>query len=403
MAEQSLFGTTPEALQASRDAALRQQASQYAQLDPFQRASMNLYQGGNRLGGAIGGLLGAQDPELQRSSMLKKLATEFDTTTAEGLTGFARAAAQAGMPQQAMQAAQQAQEMNKQAQAIKLQEAQLGKVEEETTRLKAANLKEDNLSTELSNLPVNATDADVEAVVRKYGKPEAVLSSLTRKQTAQAAIEAKATLAAERATQQEAEKARDREFKLLLATLASQQKAATTDLQRQFLQGKIDDLQAKRDDKALKAETAKSVAIQHASKVITDVDEALPMVGNLTTGLIGKASSVIPGTDAFTLNQRVSTIKANLGFDRLQQMRDASPTGGALGQVAVQELVALQNSVASLEVGQSKSELQKNLGKIKTHYSNWLAATQGTAPPVVPTAPAAAPATSGAWSITPKK
>lgn len=393
MAEQSLFGTTPEALQASRDAALQAQAFQYAQLDPFQRATMGIYQGANKLGGVVGGMLGGQDPELQRAITLKQLASQFDTTTAEGLTGFARAAAQAGMPQQAMQAAQQAQTMN-------LQGAQLGKAREEETRLKEANLKEARLAEELGALPSTATDADVEAVVRKYGKPEAVLSSLTRKQTAAASLEAKATLEAEKAAAREAEKERDRQFKLTLAALSAQQRSAATDLQRQLLQGKIDDLQAKRTDKTEKAEAAKSVAIQHASKVITDVNEALPMVGNLTTGLIGKASSVIPGTDAFNLNQRVSTIKANLGFDRLQQMRDASPTGGALGQVAVQELQALQNSVASLEVGQSKSELVTNLGKIKDHYSKWLAATQGTVAP-----PAAAPAASAAdqWSITPKK
>jgi len=101
----------------------------------------------------------------------------------------------------------------------------------------------------------------------------------------------------------------------------------------------------------------------------------------------------------------VSTIKANVGFDRLRQMRDARPTGGALVQVAVQELQALQNSVASLEVGQDKAELMKNLGKIKDHYSKWLAATQGTTPPSA-TAPVAAPATTpaaGGWAITPKK
>ena len=108
MAEQSLFGTTPEALQASRANALQAQALQYAKLDPFQRATASIYQGAGQLGGAIGGMLGGQDPEMQKASTLRQLASQFDTTTAEGLTGFARAAAQAGLPQQAMQAAQQA-------------------------------------------------------------------------------------------------------------------------------------------------------------------------------------------------------------------------------------------------------------------------------------------------------
>ena len=90
---------------------------------------------------------------------------------------------------------------------------------------------------------------------------------------------------------------------------------------------------------------------------------------------------MVHGTPAYSLNNRVSTIKANLGFDRLQQMRDTSPTGGALGQVAVQELEALQRSVASLEIGQDQKELTKNLGRIKDHYTRWLGTLQGNTQP----------------------
>ena len=397
MAEQSLFGATPEALQASRANALQAQALQYAKLDPFQRATASIYQGAGQLGGAIGGMLGGQDPEMQRASMLKQLASQFDTTTAEGLTGFARAASQAGMPQQALQAAQQAQTM-------KLQGAQLSKVEEEALRLREANAREANLQADLAVLPSTATDAEVETVFRKYGKPEVVLNNLARKQQIAAQTEAKLTLEREKAEAKvaaDAERARrEQENIALKAQLAS----GLGGVQAQLVQEKLDALRDKKTEKAEKQEAAKAVAIRHATSVIKDVTDALPLVGNLTTGLIGKAASVVPGTPAFTLNQRVSTIKANLGFDRLQQMRDASPTGGALGQVAVQELQALQNSVASLEVGQDKDELIKNLGKIKEHYTKWLESTQGgpvTAPAAnVPAAPAAA---AGGWAITPKK
>jgi hypothetical protein len=129
----------------------------------------------------------------------------------------------------------------------------------------------------------------------------------------------------------------------------------------------------------------------------------------MTTGVVGKGSSFVPGTTAYDLQQRLVTLKANLGFDRLQQMRDASPTGGALGQVAVQELQALQATVGSLELGQSKAELQKNLNKIENHYSNWVRTTQGLQPLSLDEflkskqpqtgAPAAAPS---GWSIKPK-
>ena len=52
-------------------------------------------------------------------------------------------------------------------------------------------------------------------------------------------------------------------------------------------------------------------------------------------------------------------------------MRDQSPTGGALGQVAVQEINALQATVSSLDQQQSPSQLKASLDKIDRHYRRW--------------------------------
>jgi hypothetical protein len=69
----SLFGATPESIQQARDAALNQEANAYAQLDPFQRASAGLYRGGSQLGGAIGRMLGGQDPEMLQMQKRQEL------------------------------------------------------------------------------------------------------------------------------------------------------------------------------------------------------------------------------------------------------------------------------------------------------------------------------------------
>ena len=61
--------------------------------------------------------------------------------------------------------------------------------------------------------------------------------------------------------------------------------------------------------------------------------------------------------------------KANIGFDRLQRMRDESPTGGALGQVAVKELDALQASLGSLDTSQSSDQLLRNLERLEQSIS----------------------------------
>src|SRR5690606_5605780 len=73
----------------------------------------------------------------------------------------------------------------------------------------------------------------------------------------------------------------------------------------------------------------------------------------------------VAGTAAYDLRETIKTIKANLGFGELQAMRDASPTGGALGQVAVQELEALQSTLASLNPNQSEEQLKANLETVK--------------------------------------
>src|SRR5512139_2368244 len=81
----SLFGITPESLMAERENALQAQAMQYARMDPFQRATAGIYAGANRLGGAVGGLLGAQDPEMMRLQQRQGMLQNLDLTNPESL------------------------------------------------------------------------------------------------------------------------------------------------------------------------------------------------------------------------------------------------------------------------------------------------------------------------------
>jgi hypothetical protein len=129
----------------------------------------------------------------------------------------------------------------------------------------------------------------------------------------------------------------------------------------------------------------KQVLSAAAQGVVSTIKEARDLVGVSTAG-VGGLLSALPATDARNLAAKLETIKANLGFDRLQQMRDMSPTGGALGAVAVQELTALQSTVASLDQKQSPSELRAALDKIEGHYNRWLKAIEGAGD--TPAAPA---------------
>ena len=85
-------------------------------------------------------------------------------------------------------------------------------------------------------------------------------------------------------------------------------------------------------------------------------------------GFGGKILSKIAGSDAYDFNARIETIKANIGFDKLQAMRDASPTGGALGQVSEMELRQLNASMGNLDIGQSPEQLRENLIAVREQY-----------------------------------
>lgn len=128
-----------------------------------------------------------------------------------------------------------------------------------------------------------------------------------------------------------------------------------------------------------KQEMKRQSAIEAAQGVRDTINEAKNLTG-LTTAGVGGLASGVPMSDARALRGKLETIKANLGFDRLQQMRDQSPTGGALGSVAVQELNALQSTVASLDQMQSPAQLRSALDKIDRHYANWQATMEGRNP-----------------------
>lgn len=132
-----------------------------------------------------------------------------------------------------------------------------------------------------------------------------------------------------------------------------------------------------------KVSESRKDTIRTAENVVNTIDQALEKVGFFSTGFVGARLAGVEGRDAYTLRSTLETVKANFGFDRLQKMRDMSPTGGALGNVAIQELNALQASVTNLDANQDEPTLRRNLAKAREHYVNWrnaIAEAEGMAP-----------------------
>lgn len=110
-----------------------------------------------------------------------------------------------------------------------------------------------------------------------------------------------------------------------------------------------------------------------ANIVMQDINRALEQSNDWgTTGFVGGLLGGWGGTDAHDLQNTLRTVQANIGFDRLQQMREASPTGGALGAVSERELTELQAVLGSIQQSQSKEQLQRNLTRLRDVYSGIL-------------------------------
>lgn len=80
------------------------------------------------------------------------------------------------------------------------------------------------------------------------------------------------------------------------------------------------------------------------------IDEAAKLVSPYSTGF-GVLIDRLPTSEARKLAGIVESLQANLGLDALQEMRNNSPTGGALGNVTDFENRRLSSTIVSLDTG----------------------------------------------------
>ena len=180
---------------------------------------------------------------------------------------------------------------------------------------------------------------------------------------------------------------------------------------------------------ARKAETARAEGRTQASTIVTqeidalttalDAEEKATGTDKLNpyvrfTGIPGKAFEGVPGSARKSAQGFIDTIRANIGFEQLDKMRQESPTGGALGNITEQELKFLQSTLGTLDLDSDPAVLRRNLKRIRELYENVMrkaaaypnadkygfgaggaAPAGGSQQPAEVPAPAAAPPTGG--------
>ena len=102
------------------------------------------------------------------------------------------------------------------------------------------------------------------------------------------------------------------------------------------------------------------------NEFVNTASETLKMIPNLPDSPIGAKlgsilGGVLPGTETGRVVSRLGTLKANLALDKINQLREASPTGGAAGNMTVQEWPLFMQEFGSLDAAENKQDLEARL------------------------------------------
>lgn len=407
MATSDILGlfTTPQQYEQQRQAAMEAQALQMAQLNPMQQGQYGIALGAQQLGRAIGGALGGEDPQLKIISQRQQLSSQLDESNPETFMNVARIAAQSGDPQFAIAIA----DAGRQLQASL---ATTRKVTAEAEKTEFTLGQEQKLRDELSKLPPTATDADVLAIVTKYGSPEKVLAVLQasndkamqrqllesqqaerlsqQKEIAKEKLDAQIQLQKEKLEAQAEQARKDNEAKLerareanaskaelakIVAEGRAQQNAITNSIREQTLQLR----QQAADEKKQAAERQQQGLVQSFDTALDTLDTLNKHPGKkAAVGFGGSQLSMIPGTDAAGFAAQLETFKAQTFLPQVQALKGMGALSDAEGRKLEASVGALTQSMKleefNAQIQKIKADLQRARDRLKAGVSSPISA-----------------------------
>jgi len=361
---------SPENMRAARLQPLLVSSAQMANQPLLSQLVSQMSNAGANLGAAGAGMLGLQLPEEAEQQRVKDIMQGVGQDDAVGIRAAAEKFAGIGDQQRAQALTEQANKIDDRAMARQKFELDMQPKAPEATKL--AKLLNEQAKYEAGSPGFLAYQG---AIDKETVATEGSKSSLEKLMDVAGVTDPKQRQAMGKKAlnlQLDANKGDP--------TAAAALSLMTKQLELQILQQRVD-----KGNSSVAASEAAGVKknkadAYKASSILETITTSISQVGGNTAGLGGSIMGVFAGSEAVDLEANLDTIAANLGFDQLQAMRDASPTGGALGQVSERELIALQSTVASLKQKQSPEQLKKNLEKIKGHYKNWLSTLDGINP-----------------------
>lgn len=113
-----------------------------------------------------------------------------------------------------------------------------------------------------------------------------------------------------------------------------------------------------------------SDAASRIDRILPENDDDFSLAAGVPGQVMGALG--LAGSDIVELQSAYDEIMSKVGFGALQRMRDMSPTGGALGQVAVKELEMLQADLGKLSTKLLPSTQREKLKNVIGNYEDAL-------------------------------
>jgi len=391
----SVLGMFPEVeamqralYQQKQNEAMQAQAMQFARLSPFEKASYGLAMGGQQLGDAIGGALGGKDPQLQLISMRNAISRQIDMRDPESYFKAATLANQAGDREFATSLVEAGTKIESTMSQVELRKAQAQKAKnyqqtqtDSAQKRKTVSELEQKLATDPTYKPSAKEIADVRWIVANESQNRTQIDPVTGqlyiieglniidaapnianylKQTATTvpapAPASAATTTAPAATEAPVAPVTVAKGVTAVATEASKIKAEELEKKRK--------LEEEEKTRAIESLDDQVAAIQNLRNTIKTTND---LISSYTTGY-GSLLSILPATDARTLEGNTQTIKNNVALSKLRELKQQSATGASgLGALNMKEFDAIQGIIAALD---PKSKNYKNdLEKIDSFFA----------------------------------
>jgi hypothetical protein len=323
----SLFGLTPEMYGQQQQTSAMNRGIQLAGMSPEARGAAMTYAGASGLGRAVGGILGAEDPQLKLISIRNTIAQQIDQTNPESILKGAQMLAQAGDQQGAMQLAQFARQAQSDMALMQQRRAAEQSSLATAAKTQLSVRQEEDLRSELGKLPPDATQDQILAVLTKYGSPDKVIAALTASASRTEATQAR-TAISEAANQAKIEAAKvTADAKIEAARLAG---ATAKEIARMRIDSARD---LKEFASSLKGPKVLAPSLQR------EEDKELELVDSLTA----REASLAPAIATLTPDPK--TGKPPLELGPVNNLRYQAQNAAGNSSVESRNYAALQRSV----------------------------------------------------------